>query len=392
MIALSCFALANNVPESNVAAHCVMKSGREYHFFDMSQLTDADFQNMKKVPVEQRREIAMKRAKNTWTKEEFTSTAPISFIEEITAIALMALGVPGGAFSMPVGLCLLYFFLGWGGFMTGITVLATLAILPAPYSQDRIESWQSIAMIRYFSFKGCFYEMIDNKRPYILVAPPHGLFPFGNILTMVSFPFMAGFHFKGLAATLAVRMPIFKQILGSIGTISASRDSAVAAIEAGYTIGRFLPPLFFWGGGREGGGGVQLHCATSYSMHLCNNNANVFNVNCNYNSTGISTGGVAEVFEKQEGVSEAIILRSRKVVCTCCGVFLSPCSLLTVVPYSCGSSMCEWATRCFLSVYLSSGRPQISHSHRSAIGSVLPFWQYHAVSFPCYYHAFRFSP
>jgi hypothetical protein len=248
-MALPCFALANKVPESTDAAHCVMKSGREYHFLDMSQLADADFQNMKKVPVDQRRAIAMKRTKSAWTKEDFTSTAPISFIEEITAITLMALGVPGGAFSMPVGLCLLYFFLGWVGFMTGIAVLATLAILPAPYSQDRIESWQSIAMIRYFSFKGCFYEMLDNKRAYILVAPPHGLFPFGNILTMLSFPFMAGFHFKGLAATLAVRMPIFKQILGSIGTISASRDSAVAAIEAGYTIGRTIFFVLFWGVG-----------------------------------------------------------------------------------------------------------------------------------------------
>jgi hypothetical protein len=63
---------------------------------------------------------------------------------------------------------------------------------------------------------------------------------------------------------------------------------------------------------------VQLHCATC-SMHLCN--TNISNVNRNYNSTGISTGGVAEVFEKQEGVSEAIILKSRKV-CPCCGVLV----------------------------------------------------------------------
>ena len=99
-------------------------------------------------------------------------------------------------------------------------------------------------------------------RPQILVAPPHGVFPYGNILAMIAWPCFAGHHFQGLAANSALRVPIFKQILCGMGVIDASRASARRALESyPYTI-------------------------------------------------GISTGGVAEVFETTAG-DEYILLKER---------------------------------------------------------------------------------
>jgi len=79
---------------------------------------------------------------------------------------------------------------------------------------------------------------------------------------MLAWPSLTGHHFQGLAANSALRVPIFKQVLRGMGVIDASRSSARRALqEYPYTI-------------------------------------------------GISTGGVAEVFETNAG-DECILLRER---------------------------------------------------------------------------------
>eukprot|EP00980_Cylindrotheca_fusiformis_P001083 scaffold305_cov110-Cylindrotheca_fusiformis.AAC.1 len=78
---------------------------------------------------------------------------------------------------------------------------------------------------------------------------------------MLAYPSLCGDTFRGLAASSALRPPFFKQILRSIGTVDASRDVARKTLENG-------------------------------------------------ESLGISTGGVAEVFETNED-DEVILLRAR---------------------------------------------------------------------------------
>lgn len=73
-----------------------------------------------------------------------------------------------------------------------------------------------------------------------------------------------GYPFRGLAASSALRFPIFKQILCSVGIIDASRHVAQKALEKDPT-----------------------------------------------RTIGISTGGVAEVFETN-GEDECIVLKERK--------------------------------------------------------------------------------
>jgi hypothetical protein len=79
---------------------------------------------------------------------------------------------------------------------------------------------------------------------------------------MLLWPSLTGHHFLALAANAALRVPGFKQVLGSIGAIDASPKTARKALEEWpYTI-------------------------------------------------GISTGGVAEVFETNAG-DECILLKER---------------------------------------------------------------------------------
>jgi hypothetical protein len=102
------------------------------------------------------------------------------------------------------------------------------------------------------------------EHPRINVAPPHGVFPYGNILSMIIYPSLVGYPFRGLAASSALRVPVFKQILRSIGIIDASRHFAKDALEKDPS-----------------------------------------------RTIGISTGGVAEVFETN-GDDECIVLKERK--------------------------------------------------------------------------------
>lgn len=84
----------------------------------------------------------------------------------------------------------------------------------------------------------------------------------GAVLTMLGHRSMTGVHCRGLAASAAVRTPIFKQILVSIGVVDANRFTARKILEK--------PSVL-----------------------------------------GISTGGVAEIFETNNE-DEVILLRERK--------------------------------------------------------------------------------
>jgi 1-acyl-sn-glycerol-3-phosphate acyltransferase len=214
--------------------------------------------------------------------QEILRVEPMTLFEEISTILFLMLGVPNGAFSIPILTFLIgKFILGSvsRAFLILGLLLLPLAILPQAFVPERLHSWMAVQVIKYFSFRlistepppPIHHETINGKndtvtvrscRPQILVAPPHGVFPYGNLLAMIAWPSHAGHHFLGLAANAAIRVPIFKQILVGMGVIDASRSSARRALET-------FP-----------------------------------------NTIGISTGGVAEVFETTTD-DECIILKER---------------------------------------------------------------------------------
>jgi hypothetical protein len=99
-------------------------------------------------------------------------------------------------------------------------------------------------------------------------------------MTMLSFPIFQGFSFRGAAASSALQMPFFKQLLCGIGCVDASRPSVTKQLKDNKIV-------------------------------------------------GISTGGVAEVFETKNH-NETIILKERigliKLAITT-GAPLVPCYL-----------------------------------------------------------------
>jgi 2-acylglycerol O-acyltransferase 2 len=195
----------------------------------------------------------------------------MSFWEETVCVLFLAFVVPNGVFTLPpLVYCVGRFLVGNVSltFLIFGLLLLPLAILPQAYIPSTLQSWVAIQVCRYFSFRFICEERPPhpeadnpNYHPRIMVAPPHGVFPYGNILSMLVFPALFGHTFRGLASSAALRPPIFKQVLRSIGVIDASRNVARKALER-----------------KE--------------------------------SLGISTGGVAEVFETNAN-DECILLKER---------------------------------------------------------------------------------
>lgn len=197
-------------------------------FIDLTKVSPAQFREMAEMSQKDRENAIKKAATEVFSQEDVLKIAPMTFIEELTAILLFLFGVPGAVFSIPVVVLVLgYLTQSYRMITTIAAVLCTiLALWPAPFVEKSLSSWAAVQILRYFSFKGIFEEPLSSEKPYILVAPPHGVFPFGNIATMIAFPSIMGFSFRALAASAALRMPVFRQLLGTIGATDASRSNA----------------------------------------------------------------------------------------------------------------------------------------------------------------------
>jgi 1-acyl-sn-glycerol-3-phosphate acyltransferase len=192
------------------------------------------------------------------SKDDVLKVQKMNFWEETLCVLFLAFVVPNGIFTIPPTLFLIGKFLVGDIKLTFIVFglfLVPLVILPQAFIPSRLQSFLAIQVCKYFSFRFVIEQRPecppppsslnnkDNKdndniyRPSIMVAPPHGVFPYGNILSVLSFPALHGCTFRGLASSAALRPPIFKQILRSIGIVDASRHVARNTLENGESIG-----------------------------------------------------------------------------------------------------------------------------------------------------------
>mmetsp|Transcript_22735 Transcript_22735/g.37636 ORF Transcript_22735/g.37636 Transcript_22735/m.37636 type:complete len:364 (-) Transcript_22735:57-1148(-) len=175
------------------------------------------------------------------SKEQVLAQAPLSLLEHAACILLTAFGPPNGIFNLPVFLFLIGYFIVGNVAQTflyfGLFILLPLTFIPQPFIKESTEWWLSWIIVKYFSAKYISEAECSRDNRYIYVAPPHGVFPYGNILAIQAWPSRFGFGFRGLAASSALRVPIFKQILRCIGVVDASRHVARKAIEEDGAIG-----------------------------------------------------------------------------------------------------------------------------------------------------------
>mmetsp|Transcript_7459 Transcript_7459/g.13490 ORF Transcript_7459/g.13490 Transcript_7459/m.13490 type:complete len:394 (-) Transcript_7459:467-1648(-) len=172
--------------------------------------------------------------------------APLSFIEDIFCCTFFLFFLPSSPITYPILTVLLYFFNITKLLYTFILILFIFSIIPLhshPLKPRIFNNWSWISSkfcdlyLRYFTFRILYETPLDSNKQYILIAPPHGVFPFGNLGCMLAAPFLRFPFILGLGASAAFSFPIMRQVLNWVGGIDASRKVAQKHLQCERTIG-----------------------------------------------------------------------------------------------------------------------------------------------------------
>jgi hypothetical protein len=159
------------------------------------------------------------------TTAHVRSVCSMSFWDHAKTLIFLSVGVPNGVVVVPGLTYLAGRYLAGNvraAFSTLALALVPLALVSPPFKPSSLQSWISLQVLKYFSFRIILEEeqpLVEDPstwseaptkspapRPRILVAPPHGVFPYGNVLAMLVWPCISGHPFRGLAASSALRM------------------------------------------------------------------------------------------------------------------------------------------------------------------------------------------
>ena len=148
-----------------------------------------------------------------------------------------------------------------------LVALITISNIPTKFNKNSSRGWLSSLLLKYFSYRGLWNYYIPTDKPSIIVTSPHGTFPFGSILGLLSVPRTANRYLRGIAASALLYVPLMGNILKYIGVIDANKQVVKKALKNGELV-------------------------------------------------GVSSGGIAEIFETNSGQGrEVIILKSRHGIC-----------------------------------------------------------------------------
>lgn len=230
----------------------------KYYLFDVTKMSYEKYVSLANASSTERRDYLESTSRTSIKPEDALSVAAMTFWEEFCAGFVLSL-MPGIVITFPILVTIFCYFYNYKIVLSVVGLfLLPFTIIPQPFTPKILTSWIAFQILRYFSYKVVItdehLESIVKNEPCILVAPPHGLFPYGNILTMLAFPSLFGFDMRGIAASMALRVPIIKHLLCCIGVIDASRSVTHNALKNGHTVGINT-------------GGVAEVFDTNYSAH-----------------------------------------------------------------------------------------------------------------------------
>jgi 1-acyl-sn-glycerol-3-phosphate acyltransferase len=173
--------------------------------------------------------------------EKLNILSEISFIDQVIVVLFFCSVVIGAVLPF----MLIGFALFWNSpldspFTTLIClgIAITIARYPLEFPEKPIGTFSVIgrALIRYFSMKVITEAPILPDKQYIFIAPPHGYLPIGNLLMML-FSRTMGFTLKGLLASSMLHLPVVRNLLTMVGCVDAGKSSALKTLSKGNNLG-----------------------------------------------------------------------------------------------------------------------------------------------------------
>ncbi|CAM9730869.1 unnamed protein product [Ectocarpus sp. 4 AP-2014] len=168
---------------------------------------------------------------------------PMTALQEAFSILLFFL-FPGCMVWVPFALAgaawAAYRYLPTGGVPQILLGLGAVALFfwPLSYWPAFTRTWITPHIFRYTSCCFAWEAPLEaSAGPYFLCAPPHGILPVGNLVTMLSFPMVWGFSFRGLTTDAALRLPLMRHVMTWIGCQSAGREEVARSVGEGWSVG-----------------------------------------------------------------------------------------------------------------------------------------------------------
>ncbi len=93
-----------------------------------------------------------------------------------------------------------------------------------------------VAFVKYFPMR-CILEdegsILNEERPLLFAGVPHGLFPIGMLALALCNCLLPFRWTRGAAASIVLRLPTWRQVLGWNGGIDVSRNAIINALKQG---------------------------------------------------------------------------------------------------------------------------------------------------------------
>eukprot|EP00656_Telonema_subtile_P010649 TRINITY_DN15169_c0_g1_i5.p1 TRINITY_DN15169_c0_g1~~TRINITY_DN15169_c0_g1_i5.p1 ORF type:complete len:360 (+),score=62.67 TRINITY_DN15169_c0_g1_i5:35-1114(+) len=170
--------------------------------------------------------------------ERLDQQVPISRTEEVlTGIVWMVLFGSVLWFPLMLALSLLFLPLSWS--VTGavsICVAVRLALPRGLWPPCRLPARMRLLLYRYFSLKivGPPAGAWSTDTQYIFAGAPHGVIPFGDLLSVMSAPIG---HINGVGASAVLNLPVFGDLLGCMGVVDCRKANLVRCLTKGRSLG-----------------------------------------------------------------------------------------------------------------------------------------------------------
>jgi hypothetical protein len=168
--------------------------------------------------------------------ENVATLIPMAWYEEILVVS-WTFGFLGFLLLGPFGLLyLLLYHRGTFALLCAV-VLALHTLIPNRLRPTVCRGYMAKLALKYFSHRGIWKENLPQDRPSIIVAPPHGVFPFGSLLACISVPRIVGLYIRGLAADALLNIPLIGTRMKALGLVSASKHVAKKMLLDGWSLG-----------------------------------------------------------------------------------------------------------------------------------------------------------
>jgi len=184
--------------------------------------------------------IVKESAEGGFAAGELAQPADISLAEELLVMCSLGL-VMGGPLALCMGGFASMMFGTWRAKVAWLGLSSVLAFHPLPRCDDWLrKSRLTLAVYKYFSYRFCWSgnakEEVEKCGAWIGVAPPHGVLPLANILSIAAVNTFAFTRFTGSAASVVLHTP-FLRYLSLYGIMDVSGKSITTANSKGISVG-----------------------------------------------------------------------------------------------------------------------------------------------------------